>query len=74
LKDYSSAESYINQAIALYPGYSYAYITRGDLYRAQSNLQGAIAAYQDALIRQPGYQAAIDRLAAAQAALQKQSP
>jgi tetratricopeptide (TPR) repeat protein len=74
LKDYSSAESYINQAIGLYPDYSYFYITRGDLYRAQGNLPGAILAYQDALTLQPGYQPFLDRLAAAQAALQKQSP
>jgi tetratricopeptide (TPR) repeat protein len=74
LKDYPSAELYINRAIGLNPDLSYAYLTRGDLYRQEGNLQGAITAYQDALTRQPGYQAALDRLAAAQAQLKKQAP
>lgn len=73
LKDYPAAEFYINQAIGLNPDPDYAYLIHGDLYRQRGSLQSAIAAYQDALIRQPGYQAAIDRIKAVQAEVQKQS-
>ena len=74
LKDYPLAEFYINQAIGLNPAPAYAYLIRGDVYRQLGNLQSAIAAYQDALTRQPGYQTALDRLAAVQAELKKQAP
>jgi len=74
LKDYPLAEFYINQAIGLNPAPVYAYLIRGDVYRQLGNLQSAIAAYQDALTRQPGYQTALDRLAAVQAELKKQAP
>jgi tetratricopeptide (TPR) repeat protein len=74
LKDYPSAEFYINQSIDLKPDLVDNYLMQGDIYRQQGNLQGAITAYQDSLTRQPGYQAALDRLAAVQAQLKKQAP
>ena len=69
LKDYPLAEQYIDLAVSLNSALPNAYLIRGDLYRQQGNLLAAAAAYQDALARQPGYQLALDRLAA----LQKQS-
>jgi tetratricopeptide (TPR) repeat protein len=74
LKNYPLAEHYINLAIDLNPNLPYAYLTRGDMYRQQGDLQSAIAAYQEALTRQPGYQAALNRLAAVQTELQKRAP
>jgi tetratricopeptide (TPR) repeat protein len=74
LKNYPQAEYYINLAIGLNPDRPEAYVTRGDFYRQQGDLKAAAAAYKDALAHQPGYQPAVDRLAAVQAELQKQAP
>jgi tetratricopeptide (TPR) repeat protein len=72
LKNYPLAEQYITHAIALNPTLPDNYLIRGDIYRQQDNLPAAAAAYQDALSRQPGYQPALDRLAALKAQQQKQ--
>ncbi len=74
LKDYLSAELYINRAITLNPDLYDAYVIRGDLFRAQGNLPNAIVAYQDALSRHPGDQDTLDRLAAVKTELKKISP
>jgi tetratricopeptide (TPR) repeat protein len=73
LKNYPMAEHYINQAIGLNPDLPDAYVTRGDIYYQQGDLKAAVAAYEDALARQPGYQWALDRLAAVKAELKKQT-
>jgi tetratricopeptide (TPR) repeat protein len=74
LKDLTRAEDYIRQAMALQPENPYAYLYLGDLYRQQGDLAGAAAAYQQALARQPGLQAAEDRLAEVQAEMGKTAP
>jgi tetratricopeptide (TPR) repeat protein len=74
LKNFVLAEKYIRQAMALLPENPNAYLYLGDLYRQQGDLVGAAVAYQQALLRQPGWQAAVDRLAAVQAEMEKTAP
>jgi tetratricopeptide (TPR) repeat protein len=73
MKNYPLAEQYIKQAIGVNPDLPDNYLTLGDVYRQQGDLKAAVAAYEDALARKPGWQAAIDRLTAVQAELQKKS-
>jgi len=72
-KNYPLAEQYINQAIGVNPDLPDNYLTLGDVHRQQGDLKAAVAAYEDALARKPGWQAAIDRLTAVQAELLKKS-
>jgi tetratricopeptide (TPR) repeat protein len=60
--------------MALLPENPNAYLYLGDLFSQQGNLKGAVAAYQQALLRQPYLQVAADRLAAVQAEMEKPSP
>ena len=73
-KDSVQAEFYIKQAMALLPENPYAYLYLGDLYSQQGDLKGAVAAYQQALLRQPYLQAAADRLAVVRAKMGKPLP
>jgi tetratricopeptide (TPR) repeat protein len=74
LKNYSQAEKYINLAIGANPDLADNYLMSGDILRQQGNLNGAEAAYWKALAHNPGWQAALDQLAAVQAELKKQAP
>ena len=74
LKNPARAENYIREAIALLPESPYGYLYLGDLYNQQNNLAQAAAAYQQALDRQPGWQSAIDRLAAVRAKMEQPAP
>jgi tetratricopeptide (TPR) repeat protein len=74
LQNYPLAETYINQAISFEPDSPENYQVRGDIYRKQGRLEAAASAYEDALARRPGWQSALNRLAAVQAELKKKSP
>lgn len=74
LNELQMAETYLREAIDLLPELSYAYLSLGDLYQQQGNLSAAETAYEQALARQPGWQAVIDRLAVIRKDMKKAAP
>jgi len=62
LKELEQAESYYRQAMAINEKYPNAYYSIGEVYRQRGDKMTAIEWYQQALERQPNWQAAIDRL------------
>lgn len=74
LKAVDTAELYIHDAIALRPELPNGYLALGDLYRQRGDLNAAKAAYEQALARQPEWQAAMDRLEALRKDMEKTAP
>lgn len=62
LEELEQAESYYRQAMAINEKYPNAYYSIGEVYRQRGDKMTAIKWYQQALERQPNWQAAIDRL------------
>jgi len=74
INDPARAEIYLRQAITLSPDISDAYLYLGDMYRKLGQLPQAASAYEQALARQPGWQLAVDRLAAVRAKMGNTNP